>query len=321
MANLGYRRRPKLRRLSTHQADSHGSGLRSQTPQRFILMRQLLTSATVARMTEQEQVVSDLSKPGVLAGVYWAVASAYADTMRGYDPRRGYKPGTIGYVAHGLICDRMDRVFSCGDYRLPPGLPAGVGMEAVREGLHPDDVDSMPRLDPDLVSYSPLNNSPGWQFGSRRWLLQSFEFGAARKIPWARKSQTKQRVASRPDPEPAQEDLFSALGMPSLVHAPAPVALDADEDEDEGVDTFVLAHSIHEELRERELFFGRPNLVRRQSWHWRHDLMAHPPEPGGGVPVGHDPQPYTPNPNEVVSDAPVRLRKTPKERNSNETSG
>ncbi|MFI0008555.1 hypothetical protein [Streptomyces globisporus] len=266
-------------------------------------------------MTEQEQVVADLSKSDVLAGICWAVASAYADTMRGYDPRRGYQPGTIGYTAHGLIRDRMDRVFSCGDYRLPPGLPAEAGLDAIREGLHPDDAATMPRLDPQLVSSSPLNNSPGWQLGSRRWLLQSFEFGSIRRIPWARKSATKRRVASRPDPEPAQMDLFSALGEPArgLVLLP--------DEEDDGVDTFVLAHSIHEDLRERELFFGRPNLVLRQSWHWRYDLIANPPAPGGGIPIGLGPQPYTPNPNEVVSDAPVRLRKTPKERNSSETSG
>ncbi|MGW4673438.1 hypothetical protein [Streptomyces sp. NPDC004324] len=267
-------------------------------------------------MTEQEQVVDDLSNPGVLAGITWAATSAYADTMRIYDPHKGHKPGTIGYVAHGLICDRMDRVFSCGDYTLPPGQPAGVGMEAVREGLHPDDADAMPHLDPNLVSYAPLNNSPGWLFGTRRWLLQSFEFGKVQKIPWARKSETKRLVASHPDPDP-QEDLFSALAMDEYLGTPVVI----DSEKDNGIDTFVLAHSIHEELRSLELFFGRPNLVRRKSWHWRHDLIANPPTPGGGMPIGRDPQPYTPNPNEVVSDAPMRLRKTPKERNSNETSG
>ncbi|MFJ1669331.1 hypothetical protein ACIOK4_23590 [Streptomyces bottropensis] len=269
-------------------------------------------------MTEQEQVVDDLSKPGVLAGITWAATSAYADTMRIYDPRKGHKPGTIGYVAHGLICDRMDRVFSCGDYLLPAGMPASAGMEAVREGLDPEDADAMPQLPPDLVSYAPLNTSPGWLFGTRRWLLQSFEFGKVRKIPWARKSETKRRVASHPDPDPP-EDLFSAgvLVMDGYLDMPAVI----DPEEDDGIDTFVLAHSIHEELRTRELFFGRPNLVRRKSWHWRHDLIANPPTLGGGMPIGHDPQPYTPNPNEVVSDAPLRLRKTPKERHSNETSG
>ncbi|MFF2511561.1 hypothetical protein [Streptomyces sp. NPDC058086] len=267
-------------------------------------------------MTEQEEVVSDLSKAAVFAGISWAVASAYAETMRDYDPRRGYGPGYVGYTAHGLICDRMDRVFSCGDFQLPVGIPAEAGMDAVREGLHPTDVDKMPRVGPHLVSYSPLNNSPGWQFGSRRWLLQSFPFGRSRKIRWATKSDTKRRVASHPDPDPAQQDLFSAW---LDEFEPVPALMDADDGE--AVDTFVVGHSIHEELKERELIFGRPNLVSHQSWHWKYDLMTLPPEQGGGVPVGYDPQPYTPNPNEVVSDAPVRLRQTPKERNSNETSG
>ncbi|MFG1668064.1 hypothetical protein [Streptomyces sp. Y7] len=271
-------------------------------------------------MTEQEEVVSDLSKAGVLAGISWAVASAYAETMRDYDPRRGYGPGYVGYTAHGLICDRMDRVFSCGDFHLPAGLPSDAGMDTVREGLHPDDFDRMPRLNPHLVSYAPLNNSPGWQFGSRRWLLQSFHFGQSRKIRWATKSETKRRVASHPDPDPEPEyDLFAAGVLMLDGFEPFPPAMDPDDEETSN--TFVVGHSIHEEFKERELVFGRPNLITHQSWHWKHNLMTLPPEPGGGMPVGRDPQPYTPNPNEVVSDAPVRLRKTPNERNSSETSG
>ncbi|MGW7330566.1 hypothetical protein ACWGIU_18625 [Streptomyces sp. NPDC054840] len=268
-------------------------------------------------MTEQDEVIADLSISGVLPGITWAVGSAYAETMRDWDPRRGYGPGWVGYTAHGLIGDRMDRVFSCGDYHLPAGLPADAGMEAVQDGLHPDDLKRMPRLAPGLVTYSPLNNSPGWQYGSRRWLLQSFPFGRHRKIRWVTKSATKRRVASYPDPD--QPGLFD-IGGPQLdTFTSAPVLVDPDGED--GIDTFVVGHSIHKELKERELLFGRPKIARHQAWHWYQNLMTLPPESGGGVRPGYDPQPYTPNPNEVVSDAPVRLRKTPKERNSNETSG
>jgi hypothetical protein len=211
----------------------------------------------------------------------------------------------------------MDRVFSCGDFHLPAGLPAEAGMDAVREGLHQEDFDKMPRLPAGIVTSSSLNNSPGWRYGSYRWLLQSFSFGQSRKIRWATKSATKRRVASHPDPD--QPDLFSVAElMLGGLEDIAPIL----EAEDAGnISTFVVGHSIHKELKERELVFGRPNLVSDQSWHWKHNLMTLPPEPGGGVPLGYDPQPYTPNPNEVVSDAPVRLRKTSKERISNETSG
>ncbi|MFE5941138.1 hypothetical protein [Streptomyces sp. NPDC056480] len=267
-------------------------------------------------MTEQLEVIGDLSESGVLAGITWAVTSAYAETMRDFDPRRGYGPGWIGYTAHGLICDRMNRVFSCGDFHLPSGLPAEAGMDAVRDGLHADDFRTMPHLDPDLVSYSPLNNSPGWRHRSTRWLLQSYEFGQSQRIPWARKSATKRRVASHPNPD--QPGLFT-LGELTLDVEAGPALLSARDDEE--ADTFVLGHSIHKDLRERELYFGRPNLVSQQAWHWKHNLMTHRQDPGGGMPVGYDPQPYTPNPNAVVSDAPVRLRTTPKEHNSNETSG
>lgn len=292
------------------------------TPTRHALsVVQFHTSVTAigysAAMTEQLEVISDLSEPGVLACISWAVTSAYAETMRDYDPRRGYGPGWIGYTAHNLICDRMNRVFSCGDFYLPTGLPAEAGMDAVRDGLHPDDFDTMPSLAPDLVSYSPLNNSPGWRFGSTRWLLQSYEFGQSQRIPWATKSPTKRRVASHPDPD--QPGLFPLVEL-TLDGVDVGRALRSARDDDDA-DTFVVAHSIQKELRERELFFGRPNLVSHQAWHWKHNLMALRPDPGGAMPVGYDPQPYTPNPNEVVSDAPVRLRKTPKERNSNETSG
>lgn len=270
-------------------------------------------------MTEQEEVVTDLSKSGVLAGMTWAAESAYKATMQDYNPRTGHKPGWVGYTAHQLICDRMDRVFSCGDFHLPAGLPAGSGMEAVKEGLSDEDFRSMPRLEPGLVTYAPLNGSPGWLFGSRRWLLQSFQFGQSRKIRWATKSETKRRVASHPDPDP-EPDLFSVADLElGTVQIPAPVLDAAIEERD--IVTLVLAHSVHRELQERELWLGRPNLVKHQAWHWKHNLMTHPPEPGRGVPVNNDPQPYTPNPNERVSDAPVRLRKASEERNSNETSG
>ncbi|MFI6345174.1 hypothetical protein [Streptomyces sp. NPDC050560] len=269
-------------------------------------------------MSEQEEVVDDLSKPGVLAGISWAVSSAYRWTMQDYNPRAGHKPGWVGYTAHQLTCDRMDRVFSCGDYHLPVGLPAEAGMDAVQEGLPDEDFREMPRIAPGLVTYSPLNGSPGWLFGSRRWLLQSFQYGESRKIRWATKSETKRRVASYPDPD--QPDLFSGVGLVLDGFEIPPIIMEESEGETDIV-TLVLAHSIHRELKERELFLGRPNLVSHQAWHWRHDLMAHPPAPGGGMHINNDPQPYTPNPNDVVSDAPVRLRKTPQERNGNETSG
>lgn len=268
-------------------------------------------------MSEQAEVIADLSTSRVLSGITWAVNSAYAETMRDWDPRRGYGPGWIGYTAHGLIGDRMDRVFSCGDFHLPAGLPADAGMEAVQDGMHPDDFLGMPRLAPGLVTYSPLNNSPGWQYGSRRWLLQSFQFGRHRKIAWAAKSATKRRVASHPDPDQIAAFDITAFGSDTFTHDPVCVAPVVED----GVDTFVVAHSIHKELKERELFFGRPRIDRHQAWHWYQNLMKLPPESGGGVRPGYDPQPYTPNPNEVVSDAPVRLRFAQKERNRNETSG
>jgi hypothetical protein len=303
---------------TVHSSGLCGSVRRNQPPQRFILELKLLISGTVQRMSEQEDAVADLSGAGVLAGIYWAGAAAYRQTMQDYNPRIGHKPGWVGYTAHQLLCDRMDRVFSCGDFQLPAGLPAEAGMDAVREGLHEEDFAAMPRIEPGLVSYSSLNSPPGWRFGSWRWLLQSFQFGESRKIRWATKSDTKRRVASYPDPD--QTDLFTSVGLSLDGFESEPVVISETDDED-GAITLVLAHSVHRELRERELFMGRPNLASHQAWHWKHNLMTHPPERGGGLRIHDGPQPYTPNPNEVVSDAPVRLRQTPQERNSNETSG
>ncbi|WP_329420230.1 hypothetical protein OG810_14240 [Streptomyces sp. NBC_01693] len=267
-------------------------------------------------MSEQADAVADLSRSGVLAGIHWAGITAYRQTMKDYSPQTGHRPGWVGYTAHDLLCDRMDRVFSCGDFQLPAGLPAGAGMDAVKDGLAQEDFDQMPQIEPGLVSYSPLNGSPGWRHGQWRWLLQSFQFGESRKIAWARKSATKRSVASHPNPNP-QPDLFSELSLDGFEFEQ--IVLSEDDPED-GVATLVVAHSIHRELRQREYLIGRPSLMKGQAWHWNHNLMANPPEPGSGLRFSGDPQPYTPNPNDVVSDAPVRLRQIPQKYKSSEVS-
>ncbi|MFI0906578.1 hypothetical protein ACH4TE_24075 [Streptomyces sioyaensis] len=269
-------------------------------------------------MSEQEDAVTDLSGAGVLAGIHWAGTSAYWKTMDDYDPKTGHKPGWVGYTAHSLLCDRLDRVFSCGDFHLPVGLPAGAGMDIVKEGLPAEDADSMPYIEPGLVSYSPLNGSPGWKFGSWRWLLQSFQFGESRKIPWARMSATKRRVASYQNPD--QPDIFGNTGLPPEGFGSEPAITHSENEEEDTITTLVLAHSIHRELRRREFLLGRPNRARGQAWHWNYNLMRNPPDFPGGRQVGGSPQPYTPNPNDVVSDAPLRLRQEPQKSKNEETS-
>jgi hypothetical protein len=174
----------------------------------------------------------------------------------------------------------------------------------VAEGLAEGEFERMPRLAPGLVVRANLSQSPGWRCGRWRWLLGTFDYGEIDNISWAKKSPTKQRVASQSDPEQLLlpsggdgtfADLFGTVGDLA--------ALDLDGD---GV-TLVNAHAIDLTSGGSQMYFGRSsfNLGGGPPWYWKIDL-SEPGLPGGGSrvePVG--PKPADPN---MVPDAPVRLR-------------
>lgn len=262
-------------------------------------------------MSEEQDALDRLKDAGVLTGMGWAAKSAYRRAMQDYDPEVGHGPGVVGYMAHDLLKDRQDRVFSCGRYAVSSPTAATAGMDLVEHRLLPGEYDAMPRIAPGRVTRSNLNGSPGWRLDDLRWLQASFTFGGIDEIPWPRKSPTKRGVASQPDPDP-EPTLFDLL--PELGEVGSD--LSDGEAQSEDLVTLVLAHSVQRELNVRELFLGRSRLNSGggRAWYWRHDLLSY--TPGN---LDRKPRPVLPAPRQgadAVADATVRLRRQSNEGDS-----
>ncbi|MFI5810275.1 hypothetical protein ACIA7S_04750 [Streptomyces sp. NPDC051643] len=259
-------------------------------------------------MSEQQDALEDLEEASVLAAISWAAESAYARTMRDYDPDAGHDQGWVGYTAHGFLRDRQDRVFSCGKYAVSSPADALSGLDTVAAGLLPREFDRMPRIPPGTVTQANLNGSPGWRFGDWRWLQSAFPFGESNVIPWPQKSPTKRRVAAQAVANPDQPMLPVDEDEAHLFEDIMEALLSLDEDEGD-LTTLVVAHSVQKELGARELFLGRSRLNKGggSAWHWKHDLLT---PPSGDY--GRTPKPITPEPSggfDSVPDAAVRLRR------------
>jgi hypothetical protein len=254
-------------------------------------------------VSEQQDVIADLEAPGVLSGLRWAYTSATSRTLEMYSEPDGHDAALLGSTRFTLFRDRLDRVFSCEKYGLPPGSVGTVSLDLVRAELTEQDVETMPLFAPDLVRRSNLHGSPGWAYGSRRFLLASCAFGKLDQLPWPRKSKTKQQVARQPSPDPsAQATLFDDLadeevaGLLALANPSEPLDLE----------TFVVGHTLDAMSQAAELILGRPRLNSGggKAWHWAEDLLTPPTTPGGRVQEG----PTAPVAPDTTPDAPVRLR-------------
>lgn len=254
-------------------------------------------------MSEEQDVIGNLGDAGILAGVRWAYRSAATRTLETYSEADGHDATWLGTTRFTLFRNRLDRVFACEQYAVQPA-GGDADLDVLYEMLSDQDVDSMPPLDPDLVSRSDLNGSPGWVHGKRRFLLASCAYGELDQLPWPRKSPTKQQVARQPSPDPPpQGSLFEGLAPEEVGGLETVLAGERDLE----IDTFVVAHSLDPVSYRSELVLGRPRLNSSggAAWHWRHDLLDIPPA-GGGRRTDDAPPPGDPS---GETDAPVRLRR------------
>jgi len=258
-------------------------------------------------MSEQQDVVTELSEAGVLAGVRWAYVSATARTLEVYSEADGHDAAWLGNTRFTYFRDRLDRVFACERYAVRP-QGDGADLDQLYAELSAQDISSMPPLDPGLVVRSNLNGSPGWACGSRRVLLASGVFGKLDRMPWPQKSPTKQRVARQPNPEPTQPSLFEGFAEEEL--GGLEFALRAATELD--TTTFVLAHALDALSQKKELVIGRPRLNSGggQAWHWRHDLLSAAPTDGGRRLDDSRPSAGP----DSMQDAPVRIRRRDEQR-------
>jgi len=254
-------------------------------------------------VAEQDEILRSLGDRGVLDGVGWAHMSAYGQVRQDYNPAGGHKQPWIGYNAYIYLVDRLDRVFQCGDYAVPPGQDS-VGRDVLAEGIADRDSRTMPVLPAGTVVRRDLNGSPGWFTAGWRWLLASYEFGQVAKISWAERSETKQLVAQQPH---AVDDgglfpLSTLPGLPPLEGLP--------DEQRELRRTLVLAHAMDPTTVEFELFLGRIrwNVDRGDAWVWRVNMLTGPgPTDGRSAPRRSiDP---VGSAGAVVDDADVRVRR------------
>jgi hypothetical protein len=251
-------------------------------------------------VTEQQVVIGELGRAGVLSAVQWAYWSAVARSLDLYDEDGGLDAAWLGNTRFTFFRDRLDRVCGCERYAVHSG-DENADLDLLHAQLTKAEADAMPSLPVGLVRRSNLTGSPGWVFGRYRLLLAAGAFGKLDQIPWPRRSPTKQRVARQRDPEPPQPSLFDDFAegeVEGLATALAETKLD--------LVTFVIAHSLDPFSQRVELVLGRPQMNEGggPAWRWRQNILAVPPPSGGRRPAGSP----TPSGPDTAPDAPVRLR-------------
>jgi len=281
---------------------------------RFSLEHQLKSEGRVRVVTEKDDALNELGAVDALNALRWAHRTAYSTVMNAYDPDTGHDQGWVGYTGYKLMCDRLDRVFSCKKYAVKSETDAAAGLDVVALGLtDPKDIDTMPRLKPGSVIRHDVNGSAGWRCGRWTFITASFAFGGIDRIAWPTKSPTKQRVASQGNPEQLTlpfEEFGLGEAFERVMEALQP----------EGP-VLILAHAIDTFTSEGELYLGRSafNLRGTEPWFWKENLLKGSSPASGVRPI--DPKMPTGPIANNVKDADVRLRHGKAEKGNSSTIG
>jgi len=258
-------------------------------------------------MSERERILGVLGATDVLRGIRWAYDSAARRTREDYDELTGHNATWVGITRWVLLCDRLDRVFSCGKYATREDSPGTVGLDILFATLTEAEQATFPHIEPGTVVRDDLVGSPGWSNGDVRWLLASAEFGGVDEINWSRRSQVKQRTAKQIDPDNEQLSILDVL-MDDPGAAKLREALERAIEFD--ITTLVVTHTHDIDTNDRELYLGLPSMEDQDSaWAWKENLLTAPPADGDR----QKPTVTEPDGPSDVPDAPVRLR-TPSEK-------
>ena len=263
-------------------------------------------------MSEQDDAITDLQGNGVLAGLAWAWASTRRQTLQSFDPDTGHDQGWVGYNAFKVLTDRLDRVFSLERFAIQSDMDPALGVDVLAQGLAPGEFERMPQMLPGVVVRDDLNGSPGWLSSGWRILLQSYGGLEIDRIPWPQKSFTKQRVANQPAPD-------QLMLPPEILELPMAMDVLADLSTQPQVDrvivTLVGAYAVDAITGDSAFYIGRPRLNHRggDAWHWRVQLDA---DGRDGTERGLPASTPGDSPINPVPDAPVRLRPSTKEKNT-----
>jgi hypothetical protein len=267
------------------------------TPVQFLA--RITAYAYGSSMMEHEDLREDLTANQVLAGIAWAVAATQRRLLQDAEGEPAYKQTWIGQTAHSLMCDRLDRVFSCGDYAHESGQHE-VGLDVLHAGLNRQEIETMPRVAPGTVTRDDLNGSPGWLCGQWRWLMSSFLPFEVEAIKWAVKRPTKQRVAQQAlGRGTVPHEVLPLFEMEAAAFAPAA----------DGITTLVLVHAFDVQQGSSESYLGRSQYNPRgeSPWHWKEPISATTLALATEVKDGSRVASLV----DVEMDAPVRLRREP----------
>lgn len=258
-------------------------------------------------MSERERILGVLGGTRVLGGIRWAYESAARRTREDYDEPTGHNATWVGINRWILLCDRLDRVFSCGRYATRENSSDSVGLDVLYATLTDEEQATFPHIPPGTVARNDLYGSPGWSNGDVRWLLASADFGGVDQINWSRRSRVKQRTAKQLDPDNDQLSILDVL-MDDPGAAKLREALQHASEFD--ITTLVVTHTQDIDTNDRELYLGLPSMEDQDNaWAWKENLLAVPPADGGRQKL-----PATdPDGSGNVPDALVRLR-TPAEK-------
>jgi len=263
-------------------------------------------------MSERRRILGVLGEADVLRGIRWAYESAARRTREDYEEPTGHNATWVGITRWVLLCDRLDRVFSCGKYATREDSPGTVGLDILFATLTEAERTTFPHIEPATVVRDDLVGSPGWSNGDVRWLLASAEFGGVDEINWSRRSQVKQRTAKQIDPDNDQLSILDVL-MDDPGAAKLREALEHAIEFD--ITTLVVTHTHDIDTNDRELYIGLPSMEGQDSaWAWKENLLTAPPADGGR----QKPPVTEPDGPADVPDAPVRLR-TPSEKTAPRT--
>ncbi len=253
-------------------------------------------------MSERKRILGTLGETDVLRGIRWAFESAARRTREDYDEPTGHNATWVGITRWVLLCDRLDRVFSCGKYATREDSSGTVGLDILVATLTEAEQSTFPHIEPGTVVRDDLVGSPGWRNGEVRWLLASAGFGGVDELDWSRRSQVKQRTAKQIDPDNDQLSILDVL-MDDPGAAKLREALEQATEFD--ITTLVVTHSHDIDTNDRELYIGLPSMDDQDSaWAWKENLLIDPPTDGGR----QRPPVTAPEGPSDVPDAPVRLR-------------
>lgn len=252
------------------------------------------------RVITRDEVLDVLHRTEVAAGIAWAFDAASERILEDFTRGTGYGALTAGVGRYEVLADRLDRVFSCGDYEVEPGMEFE-GLDLVFEGLSERVQKTMPLINASTVIRANLNGSNGWRVGGFRFITHSFKPGERTKIDWTTATPTVKAVARQ-----APSSFTPVTLLDRMLDADARADLAAQDVLPLiNIPTFVLGHALNLTTMERELVIGQPryNDDKGNAWIWSEDLVY-----GDGGGSGGRPQPNLVLPQVDEPDVAVRLR-------------